>query len=84
MREFVDAVRSGKPLVKQMLMGGGKTTVVGPMLALMLGDGETLVIQTMPQVEMHMPHAKSDFASLPLSPPTHLTYTLSHSTPRRI
>ena len=48
-REFVDAVRSGQPLVKQMLMGGGKTTVVGPMLALMLGDGEMLVLQTMPQ-----------------------------------
>ena len=41
-REFVDAVRGGRPLVKQMLMGGGKTTVVGPMLALMLGDGRTL------------------------------------------
>ena len=46
--EFVSAVRRGKPLVKQMLMGGGKTTVVGPMLALMLGDGEMLVMQTMP------------------------------------
>jgi len=48
-REFVQAVRGGQPLVKQMLMGGGKTTVVGPMLALMLGDGQTLVLQTMPQ-----------------------------------
>ena len=28
--------------------GGGKTTVVGPLLALLLGDGETLVVQTMP------------------------------------
>ena len=46
--EFVDAVHSGAPLVKQMLMGGGKTTVVGPLLALMLGDGERLVVQTMP------------------------------------
>ena len=32
-REFVEAVRSGRPLVKQMLMGGGKTTVVGPCAA---------------------------------------------------
>ena len=51
-REFVSAVRGGKPLVKQMLMGGGKTTVVGPMLALMLADGEMLVVQTMPQVSL--------------------------------
>ena len=41
-------MRGGQPLVKQMLMGGGKTTVVGPMLALLLADGETLVVQTMP------------------------------------
>ena len=47
-REFVGAVRGGQPLVKQMLMGGGKTTVVGPLLALLLADGETLVLQTMP------------------------------------
>ena len=30
--EFMDAVRCGRPLVKQMLMGGGKTTVVGPLV----------------------------------------------------
>ena len=53
-REFVSAVRGGQPLVKQMLMGGGKTTVVGPMLALMLADGEMLVVQTMPQVSLCM------------------------------
>eukprot|EP00965_Chrysotila_dentata_P142133 4698934-Pleurochrysis_carterae.AAC.1 len=47
-REFTLAVREGKPLVKQMLMGGGKTTVVGPLLALLLADGRTLVLQTMP------------------------------------
>ena len=35
-REFVATVRSGRPLVKQMLMGGGKTTVVGPLLCLLL------------------------------------------------
>ena len=35
-REFVACVTKGEPLVKQMLMGGGKTTVVGPLLALML------------------------------------------------
>ena len=47
-QEFVESLRCGRPLVKQMLMGGGKTTVVGPMLALLLADGKTLVVQTMP------------------------------------
>ena len=31
--------------VKQMLMGGGKTTVVSPLLTLILGDGKHLVLQ---------------------------------------
>jgi hypothetical protein len=46
--EFIGNVRAGKPLVKQMLMGGGKTTVVGPLLTLMLADGQSLVVQMMP------------------------------------
>jgi len=32
----------------QMIMGAGKTTVVGPLLALLLGDGKTLVVQVVP------------------------------------
>ena len=46
--EFIGNVRAGKPLVKQMLMGGGKTTVIGPLLTLMLADGQSLVVQMMP------------------------------------
>jgi hypothetical protein len=34
--------------VQQMLMGQGKTTVVGPLLALILADGKQLVTQVMP------------------------------------
>ena len=34
--------------VKQMLMGGGKTTVVSPLLTLILGDGKHLVLQVVP------------------------------------
>lgn len=35
--------------VSQMIMGAGKTTVIGPLLALMLADGESLVMQVVPQ-----------------------------------
>ena len=45
---FVDNVRRGNSRVQQMMMGQGKTTVVGPLLALVLADGETLVTQVMP------------------------------------
>ena len=66
MHEFVDAVRSGRPLVKQMLMGGGKTTVVGPLLALMLGDGQTLIVQTMPPALLEQSKAtlRATFSSI--------------------
>ena len=64
--EFVHSARSGAPLVKQMLMGGGKTTVVGPMLALLLGDGETLVVQTMPPALLEQTKAtlRATFSSI--------------------
>merc|ERR1719502_662217 len=64
--EFVSAVVEGKPLVKQMLMGGGKTTVVGPLLALMLGDGKTLVVQTMPPALLEQSKAtlRATFSSI--------------------
>ncbi len=44
-REFMDALKNNRSLVKQMIMGAGKTTTVGPLLALMLGDGKSLVVQ---------------------------------------
>ena len=33
-----------------MIMGAGKTTVVGPLLALMLADGDSLVLSVVPKV----------------------------------
>ena len=65
-REFVASVTSGEPLVKQMLMGGGKTTVVGPLLALMLADGERLVLQTMPPALLEQSKAtlRATFSSI--------------------
>ena len=64
--DYVDAVRQGRPLVKQMIMGGGKTTVVGPMLSLILGDGQTLVVQTMPPALLEQTKAtlRATFSSI--------------------
>eukprot|EP01012_Entosiphon_sulcatum_P009332 TRINITY_DN1521_c0_g2_i1.p1 TRINITY_DN1521_c0_g2~~TRINITY_DN1521_c0_g2_i1.p1 ORF type:complete len:4962 (-),score=1074.52 TRINITY_DN1521_c0_g2_i1:73-14958(-) len=47
-REFMSTLREGKSLVKQMIMGAGKTTVVSPLLALMLADGQGLVMGVVP------------------------------------
>ena len=39
--DFVKTLKEGKSKVKQLIMGAGKTAVVTPLLALMMGDGET-------------------------------------------
>ena len=44
---FVAAVARGRSLCHQMLMGEGKTTVISPLLALLIGD-TALVIQIVP------------------------------------
>lgn len=46
--QFAAAVRSGKSTVRQMIMGAGKTTVIAPLLVLMLADGMSLVTQVVP------------------------------------
>ena len=47
--QFKGAIADGSSRCHQMLMGAGKTTVVGPLLALLLGDGEHLVLQVVPR-----------------------------------
>ena len=37
-----------------MIMGAGKTTCIGPLLALMLGDGKSLVTQVVPDALLTM------------------------------
>jgi hypothetical protein len=39
------SVNNGRSCCHQMIMGAGKTTVVGPLLCLMLADGKQLVTQ---------------------------------------
>ena len=46
--EFLEAVRRNASEVKQMIMGAGKTTIVGPLIALMAADGSRRVMLTMP------------------------------------
>ena len=42
---FVGRVAHGHSMVSQMIMGAGKTTVVGPLLSLLLANGHQLVTQ---------------------------------------
>eukprot|EP00043_Microstomoeca_roanoka_P005858 m.58502 g.58502 ORF g.58502 m.58502 type:complete len:4257 (-) comp13155_c0_seq1:39-12809(-) len=47
-REMAASANAHASKVQQMIMGAGKTTVVGPMLSLILADGDSLVVQIMP------------------------------------
>lgn len=65
-REFMDSMNQGKSMVKQMIMGQGKTTVVGPLLALMLGDNRSLVCQVVPPALLEFSRSvmRSTFSSI--------------------
>ena len=54
MDDFIQTLQNGKSKVKQMIMGQGKTTVVAPILALMLADGRSLVLSVVPQALLEM------------------------------
>jgi hypothetical protein len=53
-RSFVGAAEAGDSRVQQMIMGAGKTTVIGPLLTLLLADGNHLVVQVMPSALLDM------------------------------
>jgi hypothetical protein len=53
--KFMNALQHDRSMCHQMIMGAGKTTVVTPLLALMLADGKSLVTQV-------VPHALLDFS----------------------
>ena len=48
MGELAAAARAGRSVCQQMLMGEGKTTVISPLLALLLADGSQLLMQIVP------------------------------------
>ena len=64
--EMVRKFVSGGSVVKQMIMGAGKTTVIAPLLALMLGDGNSLVMSVVPKalLEMSRNVMRSTFSSI--------------------
>ena len=70
-----DIMWSRRSIVHQMIMGSGKTTVVAPLLSLLLGDGETLVVSVVPKslLEFTRGVVRSTFGDTVLSKPI---YTL--------
>ncbi len=64
--DFVHCLASGQSKVKQMIMGAGKTSVVAPLLALIVADGSSLVLSVVPKalVEMSRTRMRETFASI--------------------
>ena len=46
--KLTNSLRNNQSMCHQMIMGAGKTTVVTPLLALMMADGKSLVTQVVP------------------------------------
>ncbi|KAJ8602501.1 hypothetical protein CTAYLR_001253 [Chrysophaeum taylorii] len=64
--KLVADAEAGVSRVKQMIMGAGKTTVVAPLLALMLADGHRLVACVVPKALLEMTRAqmRSTFSTI--------------------
>lgn len=78
--KLMDALRNGRSMCHQMIMGAGKTTVVTPLLALMLADGKSLVTQVVPHalLEFSREVMRSKFAAVVRKPI--FTFTFSRGT----
>ena len=65
-RDYVHNIQSGQSAVKQMIMGAGKTTVVCPLLTLLLGDGKNLIVQVVPPALLEFSRSimRSTFSSI--------------------
>ena len=69
--KLVGHARTGSSVCHQMLMGEGKTTVISPLLALLLADGLQLVMQVVPAplLSFTLQVMRSVFRSGPLQKP---------------
>ena len=64
--DFRNCLSSGRSKVKQMIMGAGKTSVVAPLLALIVADGSSLVLSVVPKalVEMSRTRMRETFSAI--------------------
>lgn len=64
--QFMAALNNGDSMVTQMIMGAGKTTVVAPLLAMLLADGSQLVLEVVPAALLEFSRAilRSRFSAI--------------------
>jgi hypothetical protein len=79
LKDATHSDRSGSS-VRQMIMGAGKTTVIAPMLALLLADGNGLVMQVVPDALLEMSRSVMSKAFATCLPKR--VYTMTFSRPK--
>lgn len=79
--KFMEQLRNSGSMCHQMIMGAGKTTVVTPLLALMLADGKSLVMQVVPHALLEFSRGvmREKFAAVVRKPV--FTFSFDRSTP---
>jgi len=79
--KFIHTLKSNKSMCHQMIMGAGKTTVVAPLLALILADGKSLVTQVVPHALLEMSRSvmREKFAAVVRKPV--FTFAFDRGTP---
>ena len=80
--KFLHSLRNNnRSMCHQMIMGAGKTTVVTPLLALMLADGQQLVTQVVPHALLEFSRSvmREKFAAVVRKPI--FTFTFNRGTP---
>ncbi|CAE8648134.1 unnamed protein product, partial [Polarella glacialis] len=79
--KFVKEASLGQSLCHQMIMGAGKTTVVAPLLALLLATGDRLVCSCMPSALLEMSRSVLiERFSSPVLPKTVITLRFDRAT----
>jgi hypothetical protein len=80
-QQLMNSLRNNRSMCTQMIMGAGKTTVVTPLLALMLADGKSLVTQVVPHALLEFSRGvmREKFAAVVRKPI--FTFAFSRGTP---
>jgi hypothetical protein len=78
-RDIVQEVDEVPGVVKQMIMGQGKTTVISPLLCTMLADGRSLVVQICPDALLRQTCGILRSAFVATMPKNVFTFTCSRS-----
>jgi len=79
---FVSKAEAGESVCQQMIMGEGKTTVIAPLLVLLLADGQRLVCACTPVALLDMSRAvMAERFSSPVLPRPVLTFHFNRQVP---